>query len=141
MRDIKAVLGDTSREAQQLRPREPAKGERTRRNGPWGRVVGCKHRAWLCSQGLLGDSWETPGRLLAVGPAVAKRTTELSLLVFLLNRIMSVLQDVTQRGMAVHGCGKGCLSSKSSGQALVVSKYPNRAPRTVIRLRIQLKRE
>lgn len=33
-----------------------------------------------------------------------------------------MLQDVPQRGTAVHGWGKGCASSKSSSQALVVSK-------------------
>lgn len=98
MCDIKTVLGDTGSEPQQLGPWESAKGERTRRNlerVPWGKQVGSKHRARLCSQGLLKDQ--------AVGPAVAKRSNELSMLVFLLNRIISVLQDVPQRGMAVHG--------------------------------------
>lgn len=40
MCDIKAVLGNTGREAQQLGPRESAKGERKRRNGPWRGAVG-----------------------------------------------------------------------------------------------------
>lgn len=115
MCDIKAILGNTSREAQQLRPRESAKGERTRRKGPWrGAGTGSKHRAQLCGQGLL--------EYQAVGPAVPKRSTELSVLVFFLNRIISVLQDVPQRGMAVHGWGKGHFSSKISSQALVLSK-------------------
>lgn len=109
MCDIKAILGNTGREAQQLGPRESAKGKTTRRNRPWkvqwGRVVGSKHRAWLCSQGLLEDQ--------AVGPAVAKRSTELSVLVFLLNRSISVLQDVPQRGMAVHGWGRRVSAAKS----------------------------
>jgi len=56
--DVKALLGDTGHEAQQLRPRESAKGERTRRNVPWGRVlqqgrVGGES-AGLCGQGAPG---------------------------------------------------------------------------------------
>lgn len=82
--------------------------------GAVGQGGGSKHRAQLCSQGLL--------EYQAVGPAVAKRSTELSVLVFFLNEIISVLQDGHQRGMAVHGGGKGHLSSKISSQALVLSK-------------------
>lgn len=65
-------------------PKERGKGETGLGGVQWGRVVGSKHRARLCSQGLLEDQ--------AVGPAVAKRSTELSVLVLLLNRIISVLR-------------------------------------------------
>lgn len=68
--DIKPILGDTSCEAQQLGPWEPAKGE-VCLGGVWqGRVVGSKGRAWLHGWELLKDQ--------AARPAVAKGSTELS---------------------------------------------------------------
>lgn len=61
MSDIKAILGDIGREAQQLGPREPAKGERTKRNGPWKGAVGQGGREQAQGSGLQSGAPGIPG--------------------------------------------------------------------------------
>lgn len=59
MCDIEAILGNIGREAQQLGPGEPARGERTRRKGPGragaGQGGGQLAQGFALQSGLLGQ--------------------------------------------------------------------------------------